>query len=148
MKRPPPRPATALVLLACATFILLAPYCGLLGQLLTTFLTRMLGTVGTVLLVATLVLVATVVGAPGLLTSFLRDALRLAVAPQRGTTESIRPNKEQSPRARRALQDVRTALKNLGYLSHEIDPVVDAIDPTMPLEKAVKAALKQLNPTN
>lgn len=146
MKRPTQRPATALVLLACATFILLAPYCGLLGQLLTTFLTRMLGTVGTVLLVATLFLVATVVGAPGLLTSFLRDALR--PAPQRGTTESIRPNKEQSPRARRALQDVRTALKNLGYLPHEIDPVVDAIDPTMPLEKAVKAALKQLNPTN
>lgn len=142
MKRPTPRPATALVLFATALFVLLAPRCGLLGQLLSACTARLLGTPGTALLVLTLLVVAVAVGAPGLLTRFAQRLVNRK--PRSVNAKAPIVNTEQSPRARRALQDVRTALKNLGYLPREIDPVVDTLDPTMPLEKAVRAALKQL----
>jgi hypothetical protein len=143
VKRPLPRPAVALILTAAAVFTLLAPRCGLLGQLLSACLARLLGTPGTALLVVTLLALAVAVGAPGLLTRLaqrLVNAKPKSVNAKPEVVNVVRPTRE-----RRALQDVRTALKNLGYVKNEIDPVVDALDPTMSLEKAVKAALQQLN---
>jgi hypothetical protein len=45
---------------------------------------------------------------------------------------------------RRALDDVRTALKGLGYLKHEIEPVVATLDPNLPLENILRTAIKSL----
>ena len=49
-----------------------------------------------------------------------------------------------APRDRMALQDVRTALKGLGYEKNEIEPLIAQMDPAAGFEKNVKNALKAL----
>ena len=49
-----------------------------------------------------------------------------------------------SPTARKALEDVRTALKGLGYIAGEYNPIVAQLDPSAGFEKNVKNALKAL----
>lgn len=144
MKRPTPRPAAALVLTATAVFTLLGNRCGLLGQLLTACLAKLLGVPGTALLVVTQLTVAFVLAFPGTLARLAQRFVN--VEPRFVKVDPV--NKDQSPRERMARQDVRTALKSLGYLIHEIDPVLAKLDPALPFEKAVKAALKQLNNIN
>lgn len=49
-----------------------------------------------------------------------------------------------SPVERMRLDDVRTALKQLGYTKNEYEPLVRAMDPRAPFEGLVKGALKKL----
>lgn len=48
------------------------------------------------------------------------------------------------PAHRMRLDDVRGALKQLGYKNFEYEPLVGAMDPTVPFEVLVKGALKKL----
>jgi hypothetical protein len=49
------------------------------------------------------------------------------------------------PAERMRLDDVRGALKNLGYLKNEYEPVVAGLDPKLPLETLVRGAIKTLH---
>ncbi len=49
-----------------------------------------------------------------------------------------------SPAERMRLDDVRAALKQLGYQKHEYEPLVRGMNPTAPFEGLVKGALKSL----
>lgn len=48
------------------------------------------------------------------------------------------------PAARMRLDDVRGALKQLGYKNFEYEPLVGVMDPSVPFEVLVKSALKKL----
>lgn len=58
--------------------------------------------------------------------------------------ESVKLPPAVPPAHRMRLDDVRGALKQLGYKSHEYDGLVKAMDPTVPFEVLVKGALKKL----
>ena len=49
-----------------------------------------------------------------------------------------------TPAERMRLEDVRVALKGLGYLKNEYEPLVKGMNPQEPFEKLVRSAIKQL----
>lgn len=49
-----------------------------------------------------------------------------------------------TPAERMRLDDVRTALKGLGYLKNEFEPIVKGMNPQQPFEILVRSAIKQL----
>lgn len=57
---------------------------------------------------------------------------------------AVAPDTVMAPAARRRLDDVRGALKELGYKSYEYEPLVAAMDPSDQFETLVRVALKQL----
>lgn len=57
-------------------------------------------------------------------------------------------DEELVPAERMRLDDVRTALKGLGYKSSEYEKLVGAMDPRAPFEGLVKGALKSLQARN
>lgn len=74
------------------------------------------------------------------------DAIRMHVAFMEAKAAPAKEIEDPSPvpAERRRLDDVRSALKNLGYLSKEYETIVKGLDPKAPLEILVKDALKQI----
>jgi hypothetical protein len=158
---PKSRPVAAVLIIAATVFLLAGRACGVVGALLASATERLLGTAGTGLLCVTAWALAFILATRPGTASRLAVALWHAVKPrhtaavvvikQRGGGESAgvgatvpAPSPGVSPTDRRALQTVRDALKGLGYVTHEIEPLVAQMDPGAGFEKNVKSALKAL----
>lgn len=135
-----------------ALFLILAFYafafagsCGVIGHALAHVVTALVGTAGSVM-------IAVVLGALGVrcLTPLLATPVRQRQAARRMVRSALNhvlrePVVEVLPPPQRMkIEDARSALKNLGYLPREIEPVVAQMDPTQPLEVLVRGGLKAL----
>lgn len=138
----PRRPVLAFVLLAVAVFLALGDQCGVLGQQLSRAAHHYVGQLGVTLVAFLLICWAYFLGAPAGTATALVRALRTRrrMAPARAEVEP----QALSPINRRKADDVRSAMKNLGYLKHEYDPVVAGLDLSLPLDGLVRASLKKL----
>ena len=161
-----------ILLLAMAFFYAFAPSCGVVGWAISRASGYLIGQTGSALLALTLLVVGTLFVLPH---DFLRSIAQwftrgrqarvdrvVAEMDEDARFRSIARNIESatakalaraemlkessiSPTARRNLDAVRDALKSLQYKSHEYEPLVRAMDPSVPFETLVKSALKKLN---
>lgn len=151
---PKTRPLLALLIVVATVFLLLGARAGVLGALVADVATRLLGVAGTGLLCVTAWCIAFILATPpGTLTRMVVAIWRHTVARRHSPSVVVMRPKAAEPavepavvstRGRRALQDVKTALKNLGYEKHEYEPIVAQLDPALPLERLVRSALKAL----
>lgn len=135
----PRRPVLAFVLLAAAVFLALGDQGGVLGQHLARSADHYIGQLGLLLVVVSLICASYSLGAPAGTATKIARALR-----DRRRVSVVEPVQTLSPNDRRKADDVRSAMKNLGYLKHEYDPVVAGLDLSMPLDGLVRASLKKL----
>jgi RuvA, C-terminal domain len=156
---PKTRPVLAALLVAATLFLLLGHRSGVLGALTAGLAQRLLGAAGTGLLCSTTWVIAFILATPpGTATRLVIALWHAFTVPSRHTvtakTERVaKPTAAEtfqisgpplSPKDRRALDDIRSALKQLGYLKHEYEPIVAKMDPAANFEKNVKNALKAL----
>lgn len=149
----------AALLVAATLFLLLGHRSGVLGALVSGLAQRLLGAAGTGLLCSTTCVIAFILGTPpGTLTRSIAAVWRACTVPARHTVtertertvrgETEVPVPGLSPNDRRELKAVSDALKQLGFLKHEYEPIVARMDPAAGFEKNVKSALKSLAPPN
>ncbi len=158
------RPVLGLVLIAIAVFVACSRDFGIIGRGFHRLLTAGIGHNGLDLLAVTLCLSGTVcVLPPGTLVKGVVWACRAVVmvlvhvieacipAPGTATVRVKPPAKvlafrgaELVPMDRRKLDDVRGALKQLGFKPAEFETIVAGLDPVQPLELMVRSALLQL----
>jgi hypothetical protein len=145
------RPFLALVLLVAAVFLALGDQCGILGQHLTGFAVRYVGQLGTALVVLSLIASAYALGAPAGTAVKLARVVRARrqVPPAlidvaREIEEELLPKAPPTTRDRRKADDVRSAMKSLGYLKREYDLVVATLDLSLPLDKLVRQSIQTL----
>lgn len=134
-----------IVLISVATFLVLAPMCGLLGEVVARGLGRLIGQVGTVIFTFTLFALGITRIVP--LHVWARVATRLFAAPKQPKRKAPiveEPEEELPPAQRLRLDEVRGAFKNLGYRSGEYERIVAEMDPTQPLATLVRNGLRQL----
>lgn len=164
---PKSRPVAAVLIVASTVFLLLGRNCGVLGALLAGSVDRLLGAAGMGLLCLTAWVLAFILATPA--GTFTRIILALWRARPRHNAPSVVVMKTRgdertrgedvetrtgptvsvlAPRDHMALQDVRTALKGLGYEKNEIEPLITQMDPSLGFEKLVKSALKSLRVVN
>jgi hypothetical protein len=153
---PKSRPVAAILIVATTVFLLLGTRCGVLGALVSGSVRELLGAAGTGLLVATAWALAFILATPsGTLTRMVVSLWRACVTPRHRAAVVVMKTQAElppvavqklalSPSNRMALKDVSTALKNLGYEKHEIEPIVSQMDPSAGFERNVKSALKAL----
>lgn len=163
---PKSRPVAAVLIIAATVFLLAGRACGVVGALLASATERLLGTAGTGLLCVTAWALAFILATPPGTASRLCVALWHAVKPRHSAAVVVIKSRSggessrgggvdagpaatvstpvPSPTDRRALQTVRDALKHLGYVTYEIEPLVSRMDPADGFEKNVKSALKAL----
>ena len=142
-------PVFALVLLTVAVFLALGDQGGALGQNLASFANRAVGQPGTVLVVLVLIASAYLIGAPTGTTAKIARSIRAHRPVQRPARVDalieVVASPALSPDDRRKADSVRTAMKSLGYLKHEYDPVVAGLDLNMSLEGLVRLTLQKLH---
>lgn len=153
---PKTRPVAAALLVAATAFLLLGAHAGVLGALTSGLAQRLLGAAGTGLLCSTTWVIAFILATPaGTLTRMVVALWHAFTVPSRHTvpTKTERVVKSEtlqisgpplSPNARRELQAVSDALKQLGYAKYEYEAFVAKMDPAAGFEKNVKSALKAL----
>lgn len=162
------RPVVGLILVSIAVFVTWSRDFGAVGHVLHRLLYAGLGRGGTELLIATLCLCGTVcVLPPGTLgrvlvalgevvaigLARLADVIVWAVSRrqvpvqrERTTPAKVLPLRAEllSPMDRRKLDDVRGALKQLGFKPAEFEHIVVKLDVSQPIEALVRTALVQL----
>jgi hypothetical protein len=140
----PRRPVLALILLAAAIFLTFGNQAGALGQHLAGFADYYVGHLGVALIVLTLLSIAYVLGVPAGTATKIANLIR---AWQQATPAPSRILVEKAllPTAlaldHRKADDVRSAMKSLGYFKREYDPVLVGLDMSLPVEKLVRAAI-------
>jgi hypothetical protein len=164
------RPVTGLILLFTAIFVVNARKCGLLGGVwLAKGLSLLLGTFGSSLLLFALVTCGLVMLVPWKLVAQLARRRPMIHPPVRTHSRRyvrtpplhsahreddknwsmafapIEPPR-QPPAHRRKLDDVRGAMKSLGYKPHEYESVVAAMDPTLPMDRLLRDGIKAMQP--
>jgi hypothetical protein len=159
-----------ILLIAATFFYTFAPTCGLIGQFVHYVTSRLLGQTGSTLLSLTMLVVGILFVLPhDALGRFFRwafhgrearvakvvresDEWMRAAEVRRIVAEAIQAHLTEKPavqpaasvRDRRALDDVRTALKGLGYTKSEFEPLVVKMDPTLAPEILIRSAIKEL----
>ncbi len=135
-----------------ALFLALAFYafsfagsCGIIGRALSHATIALVGTTGSVMVVIALTGLGIYCLAPILTTH--KGQQRAARRLVRSAFDHVLregPVEVLPPPQRMRLDDLRSALKNFGYRSNEIEPVVAKMDPAQSLETLVRTGLKAL----
>lgn len=149
------------LLLAATFFYAFAGTCGLIGELVARVSSKLLGQTGSTLLAFTMLVTGLLLVIPhGALGRFFswafhgREARVARVVRESdehtGRRRALPEVKVQgirgelSVRERRNLDDVRTAMKQLGYRQNEFEPLMAKMDPSLAPEVLIRGAIKEL----
>lgn len=138
-------PVVGLILLFVAVFIVLGGEGGALGQHLAAFAARCFGQTGALIVVGALVFSAYLLGAPAGTATKIARSIRVRRRPEPAARVEVAAAPALPVVDRRKADDVRSAMKSLGYLKHEYDPVVSDLDLALPLDQLVRQAIQKLH---